>query len=200
MELFVSARRFRIESLNWITWGVRKSMEVHVNRIVVLILSICIWALFFNAFSQQGIPLFGKETDYRIKPTTEETDLDILKEQFHYGQAILIDCRSQSEYEKGHIPGAILMTYYEMDEFLHDFLATCMPDLEYVTYCDGTDCDSSVIVANRLKSIGYEHVRIYKGGWNEWVNAGLPIERGLSNLNEMIVDPEFRELEEKQND
>jgi len=31
-------------------------------------------------------------------------------------------------------------------------------------------------VAHRLKSLGYDKVRILKGGLASWVNAGLPLE------------------------
>ncbi|RPH79050.1 MAG: hypothetical protein EHM88_14920 [Candidatus Rokuibacteriota bacterium] len=35
---------------------------------------------------------------------------------------------------------------------------------------------SSARVAHQLKSLGYEQVRVLKGGLASWVNAGLPLE------------------------
>jgi 3-mercaptopyruvate sulfurtransferase SseA len=35
---------------------------------------------------------------------------------------------------------------------------------------------SSARVALRLRTLGYQHVRVLKGGLASWVNAGLPLE------------------------
>jgi 3-mercaptopyruvate sulfurtransferase SseA len=35
---------------------------------------------------------------------------------------------------------------------------------------------TSARVAQQLKSLGYEKVRVLKGGLASWVNAGLPLE------------------------
>jgi 3-mercaptopyruvate sulfurtransferase SseA len=35
---------------------------------------------------------------------------------------------------------------------------------------------TSARVAQRLKALGFRHVRILKGGLASWVNAGLPLD------------------------
>jgi 3-mercaptopyruvate sulfurtransferase SseA len=35
---------------------------------------------------------------------------------------------------------------------------------------------SSARVAHQLTSLGYQHVRVLKGGLASWTNAGLPLE------------------------
>jgi 3-mercaptopyruvate sulfurtransferase SseA len=35
---------------------------------------------------------------------------------------------------------------------------------------------TSARVAQRLKELGYQRVRVLKGGLASWVNAGLPLE------------------------
>jgi 3-mercaptopyruvate sulfurtransferase SseA len=35
---------------------------------------------------------------------------------------------------------------------------------------------SSARVAHQLKGLGYQHVRVLRGGLASWVNAGLPLE------------------------
>ncbi|MFC1848842.1 rhodanese-like domain-containing protein [candidate division CSSED10-310 bacterium] len=143
---------------------------------VLIVIAVTGWAFTYNFLSPGGIPLLAKEGDYRIKPKTDRLDLLTAKEKFDLGQSIFIDSRSPGAYDQGHIPGAISMPYYRLEEFLPDFLNDYAPDLEFITYCDGSDCDSSVIVANQLKSIGYETVYIFFGGWNEWFEAGYPVE------------------------
>ena len=46
---------------------------------------------------------------------------------------------------------------------------------EIVTYCSGEDCHSSVDLAARLIEFGFENVKIFFGGWEEWNIAGLPV-------------------------
>jgi rhodanese-related sulfurtransferase len=51
-------------------------------------------------------------------------------------------------------------------------------DTEVVVYCASADCDSSVVVANRLIELGYRRVGHYADGKRDWVEAGLPLEGG----------------------
>jgi rhodanese-related sulfurtransferase len=48
---------------------------------------------------------------------------------------------------------------------------------EIVVYCAGPKCPMSRLAAEKLAKLGYENVRAYEGGLEEWKNAGLPIER-----------------------
>ena len=45
-----------------------------------------------------------------------------------------------------------------------------------VAYCGGFDCELSLFAARELKSLGYEKSYTFFGGWQKWVDAGLPIE------------------------
>jgi len=149
-----------------------------ITKIGLLILITLVWALLFNSFSANGIALIGKHEDYKVKPAANDIFLQSVREKFDYGLAIFLDCRSTPLFEEGHIPGALSIPSHEFDDLLPGFLSHCSIDYEYITYCDGTDCDSSVIVANNLKSMGFVNVHIFFGGWNEWVKAGFPVEKG----------------------
>ncbi|MCX6138649.1 MAG: rhodanese-like domain-containing protein [Ignavibacteriales bacterium] len=46
-----------------------------------------------------------------------------------------------------------------------------------VTYCDGSECNSTFELAARISSSGYDSVKIFFGGWQAWENAQLPIEK-----------------------
>ena len=49
---------------------------------------------------------------------------------------------------------------------------------EIVVYCIDATCTSSVLVARRLRSLGYTNVRHYLEGKADWTEAGLPLEGG----------------------
>ena len=47
-----------------------------------------------------------------------------------------------------------------------------------VVYCEGGDCQSSLLQAKRLSDEGFQDIRVMTGGWAEWKRTGLPAEKG----------------------
>ncbi len=50
-------------------------------------------------------------------------------------------------------------------------------DAEIVVYCGGPKCPQSCMAAKKLAKLGYENVRAYEGGLEEWKAAGFAVER-----------------------
>ena len=48
---------------------------------------------------------------------------------------------------------------------------------EIVVYCGGPKCPQSGMAAEKLTKLGYENVRAYEGGLEEWKGAGLAVEK-----------------------
>lgn len=46
---------------------------------------------------------------------------------------------------------------------------------EIVVYCTGPECMQSSFAFEKLYSLGYRNVRVYKGGLDEWETEGLPL-------------------------
>jgi rhodanese-related sulfurtransferase len=88
---------------------------------------------------------------------------------------VLVDALSPTSYAMSRLPGAINLPPDAVDEWA----PRRIPDLgaEVVVYCMDADCDSSVVVARRLIELGYRDVRHYAEGKQDWVEAGLPLER-----------------------
>ncbi|MGH9544956.1 MAG: rhodanese-like domain-containing protein [Terriglobales bacterium] len=56
--------------------------------------------------------------------------------------------------------------------------ATNLPkNAEIVVYCGGPKCPQSRMAAAKLLKLGYENVRAYEGGLEEWKAAGLAAEK-----------------------
>jgi rhodanese-related sulfurtransferase len=47
---------------------------------------------------------------------------------------------------------------------------------EIVVYCGGPKCPQSRMAAEKLAKLGYENVRAYEGGLEEWKSAGFAVE------------------------
>jgi len=88
----------------------------------------------------------------------------------NWGDHVLwVDARSRAKYEKGHIPGAILLNEDEWNKLTPAFLDAWDPDVPVIVYCDGGSCDASHAVADRLRSeLKIEKVHVLKGGWSAW--------------------------------
>lgn len=86
--------------------------------------------------------------------------------------AHFIDVREDSEWEKGHAPGAehIGKGVIERD------IEAKVPDksAELILYCGGGF--RSVLAADALQKMGYANVASMEGGWRGWQAAGAPIE------------------------
>jgi len=79
-------------------------------------------------------------------------------------------------YDEAHIPGAINIDHGDVERLAPQLL----PDRSapIVTYCASATCQNSGIAAERLVALGYADVRVYAEGKQDWLEAGLPIERG----------------------
>ena len=94
---------------------------------------------------------------------------------FVNGSALFIDARSQDDYQKGHIKGAINIPAHAFMDSLQ-YLDNLNLNQILITYCDGADCNASIDLAADLKLMGFEQIYFFFGGWVEWQTAGYPTE------------------------
>jgi rhodanese-related sulfurtransferase len=87
----------------------------------------------------------------------------------------LVEALSEKYYQDGHLPGAILLPHDEV----RTRAETVLPATEdfIVVYCANTACQNSRIAAQTLASMGYTNVAEYEEGKQDWVEAGLPLEK-----------------------
>ena len=153
--------------------------------------------LIYNSVYPKGIPLIRHRVRVGdtlvIRPVEQPSDTHVasralgLEESFRayeLGKAIFLDARPRSEYKKGHISGAFSLPEYEFDEVYFSISELLTPEMHLIVYCQGKDCDESMIVSERLLEAGYKRVDIFLGGWPEWENAGYPTEKGMPEQEE----------------
>lgn len=94
-----------------------------------------------------------------------------------YNQNVtFIDARTKEEYAEGHIKNSLNIPFYDSDKY-ENVLKTLDKDKIIVTYCSGEDCDLSIMLGDELFEKGFKRVYIFYGGWNDWLEAGYPIEK-----------------------
>jgi rhodanese-related sulfurtransferase len=100
-----------------------------------------------------------------------------LQERIARGDGVVVvDALSPISYARSRLPGAVNLPPDSVDDWAPRRLRD--RDAEIVVYCRDVDCDSSVLVGRRLVELGYRNVRHYAEGKDDWVAAGLPLERG----------------------
>jgi rhodanese-related sulfurtransferase len=98
-----------------------------------------------------------------------------LKEKMNRGDDfVLIDTLAEMYYRHSHLPGAINVPADEVRERAQELL----PDreAELVVYCMDPPCPASEKAARELAAMGYDNVRDYAGGKQDWLYHGLPAE------------------------
>ena len=85
--------------------------------------------------------------------------------------ALWVDARPADEFERDHIPGAVLLNEDRWNELLPQFLAQqWSPEKKIVVYCSAASCNLAEDVARRLREEAKlpNEIRILKGGWEAW--------------------------------
>ena len=133
--------------------------------------------------SEAGGPTDRHESG--TQPVFLEVDLKQVVEIFEHektthGAYVFVDARADGPYESGHIPGAIQCDYYRIDYYFPDVMAKAAAAEKIVVYCNGGDCEDSLYVCGELLKADIPRARIllFKGGWQEWAQAGLPVASG----------------------
>ena len=86
--------------------------------------------------------------------------------------AIWVDARPDVEFERDHIPGAVLLNEDRWNELLPQFLVTWSPEKRVVVYCSSQSCNASREVARRLRDEAQlKNVFVLQGGWEEWLKS-----------------------------
>ncbi len=105
------------------------------------------------------------------KTRVKETDVPTVKKRMDSGEKFhLVDVREDSEWEKGHIPGAIHLGKGVIERDVE----TAIPekDAAIILYCGGGF--RSALSADNLQKMGYTNVLSMDGGWRGWTEAGHP--------------------------
>ncbi len=116
----------------------------------------------------EGFLNLVKDARKRIK---EENFRETKKRLDASEKIILVDTREDSEWARGHIPGAIHLS----KGIIERDIERAIPDKEaaIILYCGGGF--RSALAADNLQKMGYRNVISMDGGWRGWTEAGFPV-------------------------
>jgi len=175
--------------------SLRRVIEDTSFVIVLGCLSFCV-GLTINALRPSGLPLVYLSKEVRLqkivddlKQNVEEArgNLPDIAQSLSFDQFrarvlekrwLILDARPEAFYRLGHVPGALSLP---REDFKKGYLkiqnqkATAFAD-NTIVYCSDNACDDSLRVRSALVQLGWRHVFVFRGGWDEWSRAGMPSE------------------------
>ena len=88
-------------------------------------------------------------------------------------QMLPIDVRDPHAYENGHIPGALNVSFVDVEIMANRLLKEPKP---IVAYCACKDEMTAARVAIQLTRVGVKNIRVLTGGWDGWTAGGGKVE------------------------
>jgi rhodanese-related sulfurtransferase len=113
---------------------------------------------------------------------------------------LIIDARPTARmYDPGHIPTAVSIPDLQFDAMVDQLPQDKSTLLIY--YCAGVQCVLSHRSAFKAEKLGYSNIKVYPGGWPEWVAKGNLVAVSVAYLKQqmdakapmMIVDSRPKE-------
>jgi rhodanese-related sulfurtransferase len=106
------------------------------------------------------------------KKRIRQEDFRETKKRLDSGEQFrLVDTREDSEWARGHIPGALHLS----KGIIERDIEKTIPDkgATIVLYCGGGF--RSALAADNLQKMGYSNVISMDGGWRSWTESNFPI-------------------------
>lgn len=127
----------------------------------------------------EAVQYTAKDMDPSMLATLEEVKAQVTQPQ---GNVVLLDTRTQEEFEQGTIPGSVLLdfnqnnykdgTYKKVQDIKIQYIENGITtDKSVIMYCKTSVRAAQTYLA--LYNAGYRNIKVYDGAWLEWSqNAG----------------------------
>jgi rhodanese-related sulfurtransferase len=160
-------------------------MKLFKEAIWILGIS-CLCGLLFNAFSPAGINVLENPWSHKagadrrgVADPITFIGFERACQFFENHEGVLLDARNPGEYAEGHIPGAQLLFFYNLNEYYPILAEKLRSAPALLTYCSDANCEDSEFLANELLNLGHMPVYVYRGGFADWINNQMPVAKGM---------------------
>lgn len=119
----------------------------------------------------------GKETSQQEQLESAKTAITTISSSeaeaiYRTGEMLFLDVREPSEFNQGHIPGAVNIPMKLVEQQISQNASD--KESRILIYCR-SGRRSALVTADLIK-MGYTHLMNLGGGINEWTKAGYPVE------------------------
>jgi len=147
------------------------TFEIYLCQSLLILLFILLCSYGFHKYTAGGF-LVNRDLVARIQdahlthilPRIDATDIPRMIQR----RALIVDARYRSDYEAGHLPGAINIPVNEPESIQDRKLNDVPKDWPIVIYCQSQGCQFDDIIARILHADGFTNLYLFSGGWLEW--------------------------------
>jgi rhodanese-related sulfurtransferase len=160
--------------------------KINIKYILILVMSSVLMGFIYNSVSPSGISLIYSEKEYKSyndvsNGASESVNSPLLIDldkavDFFSNNTVFIDARDQWDFAESHIKNALNIPEYKFDP-RDKILESMNKSASYVIYCGGDDCDISKRLADELSKLGFKNLYVYEGGFKQWQELNLPVEK-----------------------
>ncbi len=93
---------------------------------------------------------------------------------------VVLNAGTSEEYSRGHVPGSRWLSRSWLEPRIADYVPSPSTPVT-ITCADGIN---SALAAATLRDLGYDDVSTLEGGTAAWIQAGLPVETGLTGVTD----------------
>lgn len=154
--------------------------KYYSEALILCILAIGIGVV-VNMVRSDRLPLFAENTQAdSIDPESKFQQITIESAITHFQQknALFADARAATDFESGHIAGAINLPPQQSDQWFEKVFTSVDPEKTVITYCSGANCALAKQLAQILSEAGFEQIFYLADGWGQWTANNMPIEKG----------------------
>ena len=105
-------------------------------------------------------------------------DIDQLKDMKGSLQPVIINVLDETQFKREHIPGSVNVPVSDQNFLKNVEKQVRGKDAPVVVHCSGPDCQASHKAGRQLEEAGFQNVYHFKGGMEEWKEAGRSVEAG----------------------
>ncbi|MFO7890052.1 MAG: rhodanese-like domain-containing protein [bacterium] len=106
-----------------------------------------------------------------IKDMSAEEAYQLIQDNKTNDDFMIIDVRTESEFDQGHIQDAINIDYYSPD--FTELLDDLDKNKTYLIYCRSGNRSGNTL--NKMENLGFKEVYNLVGGINTWIEKGYPL-------------------------
>ncbi len=112
---------------------------------------------------------------------SQELSLDEFRIFVEKKRGLILDARPELFHRLGHVPGALSLPREDFEAGYARLKSRLEADKNQpmVVYCSSNSCEDSELLQKALGGLGFTQVVVWRGGWAEWTQAGLPEEKTL---------------------
>jgi rhodanese-related sulfurtransferase len=146
-----------------------------LRKSFILALALCLGAYLAVAALDSNAakkPSFAEEAVAKCKSTKQPVPMQEAKNNLSAGGWLILDVRTEDEFKKGHLPGAMNIPRGKL-EFV---VEKQIPDYKtkIMIYCKSGG--RAALAACTLRDMGYSSVIAMNDGFDQWAKVGFPVE------------------------